>query len=154
MEAIVCSREIYRDFSEEDIWRFINMVIVQLIEDKIGRRLLNNYLLSEDGSGRSQEQRILKCFDLMKELKKEPHKIYFTKYYLRFLRYSPNFDWERRIKSELGESLPVIENLFNAFYSEVLHELRNDSMIRLMFRSHLASVIKERHTKRDKFLNN
>ena len=133
-----------KHFSDDELWRYATMDIIQLIEHPIGKRLLNNFLLTEDRSGNSIEQRMIKRYRLSTELLEDITKLYCTKYYLKFVALSPSTRWKNKVEENLYVGSEELRRLLDQFYQRTKNELRNESVIMLIFRGYIATEIKRR----------
>lgn len=131
-------------FSDDELWRCATMDIIQLLEHPIGKILLNNFLLLEDSSGNSIEQRMIKRYRLSTELLEDVTKLYCTKYYLKFVALSPSTRWKNKVEKNLYVDSEELRSLLDQFYRRSNKELRDESVIMLIFRGYIATEIKKR----------
>lgn len=132
--------------SEEILWQYTTSDIIDILENPTSKELLKDFLFSEDQSGKSVEQIMIKRYEFSREIRKDPSKLYNTRYYLR-LRALSSPKWLDKIKIELLDGTGDLKESLRQFHRRSIYKLRHESVIMLLFRCYILEEIKRRKNK-------
>lgn len=136
---------IFETVTDCELLRYANMEVVTLVEHPIGGKLLDKFLLSEDQSGQSLEQIMIKRYRVGLKIKADISKLQSPKYMLEFINICPTARWAQRILQNKHKDANVLQDLMDRFCEASEYELKYESFVMPFFRQSVYAEIRRRN---------